>query len=527
MQGMRPAEPPRATAPLLRPGQTCWRIAHADRIAFLIDAASYFEAVRAALLAARRQVLLVAWDFDPRVELVRHRPLADGWPNTIESLLEAIVAARPELHVHVLRWQMPVPMGIRHPFKPLRLLDWQTDRRLQYRLDGHHPPGGCHHQKILVVDDALAFCGGMDFAGNRWDTPEHREDDPRRVQPLGGHYEPRHDVMAMVDGDVARCLGELARERWRGATGESLPAPAAEGGAPWPGHVAADECHIAVGLARTDPKWPNGAPVREIEALYLDAVAAARRHIYIESQYFAWRRIADALARRLGERDGPEVVIVLPRESPSWIEHQLMDAPRAFLVERLRRADRHRRLRVCQPVGSSGQPITIHSKVMIVDDRFLRVGSANLNNRSMGFDTECDLAVEASGPGERDTVQTFLGRLLAEHLGLDPAIVRERLSRHGLVRLVDEAARRGGRHLAPLEPEESSLPEHLIAGFRLLDPKGPHENFAPWRRRPSPRVRRALARSLGTAAVAVGAVAAGTLVVTGLQRARGGASRVR
>ena len=82
-------------------------------------------------------------------------------------------------------------------------------------FDDHHPIGGCHHQKVVVVDDQLAFCGGIDLTGHRWDTSAHRPEEPARTTPLGVAYGPYHEVHAMVTGPAATSLGELARDRWR------------------------------------------------------------------------------------------------------------------------------------------------------------------------------------------------------------------------------------------------------------------------------------------------------------------------
>lgn len=496
-------------APLLRPGETCWRIEPARRVAFLIDAAAYYRALRLALINARRQVLLAAWDFDPRVELLPGDP-HDGWPVRIEHLLSALVEARPSLHIHVLRWQMPIPAGVRHPFKPMRLLDWLTDDRLQYRLDGRHPPGGCHHQKIVVVDDAVAFCGGMDVAGNRWDTQEHLDADPRRVLPLGGAYEPRHDVMAMVDGAAARALGDLVRDRWRIATGDTLaPCPAATD--PWPSQVPLDCRDLRIAIARSAPGW-NTPAAREIEALHLEAIGRARRHVYVENQYFTAPAIAEALARRLRQHDGPEVALILPAASPSWLEHRVMDGPRARMVRHLRRADRFGRLRVCVPLTRGDRPIIVHSKLMIVDDRLVTVGSANLNNRSMGFDTECNIALEAADDPERAAIRHLLLRLLAEHLDLTAREAARGLRRHGLVGLIDLRGRRPGRRLAPLPDDPPDPAEQIVADYRLLDPRGLHEAWRPWRRLASSSVRRHASRAAAAALALGGGIALGALI---------------
>ena len=98
---------------------------------------------------------------------------------------------------------------------PALKLRMQAPPRFHFRLDGMHPKGASHHQKMVVVDDAVAFVGGIDLSRWRWDTPSHQPDDPRRIDPDGRPYPPFHDMMMMVEGEVAERLGELARERWR------------------------------------------------------------------------------------------------------------------------------------------------------------------------------------------------------------------------------------------------------------------------------------------------------------------------
>ena len=89
-----------------------------------------------------------------------------------------------------------------------------SHRRVHFRFDDQHPLGGSHHQKVVVIDDRLAFVGGTDLTGHRWDTSEHRIDEPLRTTLTGKPYPPYHEVEAMVEGPIAADLGELARERW-------------------------------------------------------------------------------------------------------------------------------------------------------------------------------------------------------------------------------------------------------------------------------------------------------------------------
>jgi len=471
---------------ILTPGRTCWRIARARRMAVVVDAAAYFALIKAAILEARHTVMLIGWDFDTRIKLEPENP-APGIPDELGAFLCWIVRERPDVRINVLKWDLSF---LKMPFRgrtPLVLLDWMSSRRLRFRLDSAHPAGACHHQKIAIIDDALAFCGGIDMTTDRWDTPEHRDGDPRRVRPRGQPYGPFHDVTTAVDGEVARALGDLARDRWRRATGEELePPPPTE--ACWPAGLKPDFEDVPVAVARTDPmtdpagdghEGGAGSGVREIEAMYLAAIAAARRFIYLESQYFASLRIAEALMARLAELEGPEIVVVNPKHALGWLEEKVMGTARDLLVERVRAADRHGRFLILAPVTEGGHGIYVHAKVLVVDDRFLRVGSSNINNRSMGLDTECDLAVEAAPDGEADgairqAIRSVRTRLMAEHLGVSVRDV-EHVEETGasLVTTVDRLMRRSGRTLVPLEPDPVSDAERQMVEARLLDPDRP------------------------------------------------------
>ncbi|KAA2235479.1 phospholipase [Salinarimonas soli] len=463
----------------MRPGRNCWRLARADHVAVIVDAADYFAAAKAAILKARHTVFLIGWDFDWRIGLERRDPMP-GVPDDLGGFLTHVVDNRPDLRIFVLRWDLSF---LKFPFRaaiPLKILDWMAGRRLDLRADHEHPMGACHHQKIVVIDDALAFCGGIDMTLHRWDTPAHADDEPYRVEAGGDVYGPWHDATTCVDGDAARTLGELARERWRRATGEEIP-PAPPCIPSWPEELAPDFTDVDIAVARTQPAYGDAQPeVREIEALYLDAVAAARRSLYIETQYFASHRIVSAMIRRLAEPDGPEIVVINPKTSVGWLEEEAMGSARAVLLRDVRAADAHGRFRLYTPVTEGGADIYVHAKVVIVDDRLLRIGSSNVNNRSMGLDTECDLVVEAQpGTPDHDGVRVSIAairtRLLAEHLGVEREAVEAALDREGgsLVRAIDGLRRPHGRSLVPFEAPELNAAEEAMARSHLLDPDRP------------------------------------------------------
>jgi phospholipase D1/2 len=419
---------------LLRLGYNCWAIARAERAALIVDAKDYFEAFYHAALRAQRSILVLAWDFNSQTRLHFEPVPKDGPPVLLGEFLTYLVRRRRGLHVNVLNWDYPMVFGTDREFPPIYGLGgWTPPRRVHLRYDDACPVGASHHQKIVVIDDAIAFCGGIDLTLRRWDCVDHAPHEPRRVAGEKP-YPPFHDTMMAVDGEAARQLGELARERWRLATGQRLKPPTTDTD-PWPPQLEPDVEHVDVGIARTLPPRGELPAVREVEKLYLDMIAAARRSIYIENQYFTAPRIAAALEKRLAEPDGPEVVLVLRLLSHGWLEEATMHVLRTKLIQKLQQADRHGRFRVYYPHIpdlAEGCCLDIHSKLMIIDDAIVRIGSSNLASRSMAFDSECDLVIEARGEARvAATIGEFRERLLAEHLGTQPARVREELERAG------------------------------------------------------------------------------------------------
>ena len=272
-------------------------------------------------------------------------------------------------------------------------------------------------------------------APDRWDTPEHLDDDPRRQMSAGSQkdFVSRHEVMGVVDGPAARALGDVFRERWLRATGERIGPSAAANNDAWPDCIEPQFHEVTAGVSRTEPGWRIHLEVREIEALHLAAIAAAKTCIYMENQYYTSLLMAEALAARLAEPDGPEVVLVSTLHSPSWFDQATMDQTRSMFLKRLIAADKHGRLRAYHPRTAKRRLIIVHAKLTIIDDVLLRIGSANLNNRSMGFDTECDLSIEAGQDDAeaRRAIECRRTRLLAHWLGCEEAEVEAAIANAG------------------------------------------------------------------------------------------------
>jgi phosphatidylserine/phosphatidylglycerophosphate/cardiolipin synthase-like enzyme len=246
---------------------------------------------------------------------------------------------------------------------------------------------------------------------------------------------------------------------------------------PWPPEITPAIGGAKVAIARTQPAWREQDPVDEILQLTLVSIAQAKATIYLENQYFACARITAALAARLAEPDGPEVILVTTGRAPSWFDHLTMDTTRAAMLRRLAEADRHDRFRAYFPVTPKGARVIVHSKLSIIDDRLARVGSANLNNRSGGFDSECDLAIEADDPTTRRGVAQFRDGLLAHFLGVDRASFTQARATHGGLIGAIESLNDAGR-LSRLAPAPLSRFGRWMAAHSLGDP---HDVYDSWR----------------------------------------------
>ena len=462
---------------LLQPGRNCWQIERAERFRCVADAEEYFRVVRDAILAAEHSVFILGWDIASGVDL---RPGFEdpAAPTRLGALLDFAARRRRRLRIYVLVWDYAALYTLeRDPFSRIKL-GWGTHRRVRFRFDDQHPAGGSHHQKIVVVDDRLAFVGGIDLTGHRWDTPEHRLDDPRRTTPMGKAYEPYHEVVTMAEGPIAARLGELCRERWRRTGVRRLPPVEPSSRSLWPADSEPDLQDVGVAIVRNEPGFGGRPPVQEVEALFLESIAAARETLFVENQYFTSQRLADAFAARLREPDGPELVVVGPDKCEGWLEQKTMGALRERRLAELVQADLHGRLRLLYPIASRSQQVCtfVHSKVMVADDELLRVGSANLSNRSMSVDSECDLAVEAGGDERvRQRIRAVRDRLVAEHLGRPASEVAEAVSRTGSLCAAIDALATGDRTLGRVRVETEQAAEPSPAIQAAADPEEPAE----------------------------------------------------
>ncbi|HSI73390.1 MAG TPA: VTT domain-containing protein, partial [Fimbriimonas sp.] len=432
------------------------------------------------MLKARQSITIVGWDIDSRTRLVGEKGEAnDGLPAELGDFLKALSDRTPGLRIKLLLWDFSALYALEREAFPRAKLAWE---KAELCLDDCLPVGSSQHQKIVLIDDCIAFNGGLDLTIRRWDTARHLASDPHRVDPAGEPYDPFHDVQAVVDGDAAVALADLVRQRWRDAAGEQLPASEksfAERDC-WPDDVTPHFTDVQVGIARTSPAHDAMPEVREVEQLFLDMIDAARKSLYIENQYLTSGLVAERLADNLRRKPDLNVLIIAPRSHDPWLEAMTMQSGRIRFRKILESSGAPDRFRIVYPrvrTRRGEKPVMVHSKVMIVDDRIVRIGSANLNNRSMGADSECDLVIEANSDAERKAVTGLRNGLMAMHCGATKEDVDRVLEEVSLV----EASRRiasGGKSLEDILDPETSKEDYASYLERIADPERPIDGAA-------------------------------------------------
>jgi len=445
-------------ARILDRGLPLYRVHPVDEVGLVVDAEDYYREFYRAALRAERYIMLSGWQFDSDVALLRGDEAAQAEaPVKLLKFLDHLCATRPHLHIWILAWDFHLVFAAEREWMQNIVFEWTTHERLKFRFDDNHVERGCHHQKFVVVDGALSFLGGLDLCDDRWDDRRHSERNPLRMSN-GAPHKPFHDVQVFVRGvELASSLAELFAARWERAGGEPFSvAP------PSPAELDRVRAHRVGGLlplraaeaalSRTDPYGSPGGPLRctEVLALYEAAIAAAERLIYVETQYFSAHAIAEALEKRMRADGRPklEVVLVLNIGGETLKEQAAVGLAQAQNIARLREVARetghqlglYYTLPTCDAPETPSHATYIHSKLMVVDDRLLTVGSANLTNRSMVVDTELNLTVESETPDDAlgASIRAVRANLLAEHTGGPDLPMVE-----GLVAHLDAVAQQG------------------------------------------------------------------------------------
>ena len=395
-----------------------------NRVDVLIDGAEFLPLVADELAKAESHVHLTGWYFSPELALTRGED-----PVSLRNLLGELAERIP---VRVLIWSgAPLPV-----FRPSRgdvrsMVDrFQRGTKIDCAFDSCVRLMHCHHEKTIVIDDRVAFVGGIDLTYDSGDPYDSREHSAR-----GGVG--WHDVAVRLEGPIVADVAEHFRLRWHGAMDEELP----------PVHAPEPTGDVEVQLVRTIPEniYERNLPSGDFSVLesYVGALRAAERFVYIENQFLWSAEIVALLAEKLRNppRDDFRILVMLPVSANDGA-----DVSRGQVAALIDADDGNARFLACSIYARAGKlrdPIYVHAKVAIVDDRWMTIGSANLNEHSLFNDSEVNVVVR-----DEELIHRTRRRLWSEHLELaekeieaDPAEVFERywepISEEQLDRLQD------------------------------------------------------------------------------------------
>lgn len=380
----------------------------------IFEAGPYYRRISELLEQAQRYAVFVGWQIDSRL------PLSYPIHETLREKILRLVEAKPDFHFYFLMWDHAYFYVLEREAWQGRIWD-NIHPRVHFIFDNKHPFGGSHHEKICLIDGKVAFCGGIDLCDERWDSPQHLYTDPRRsLSWKNEKHGPYHDIAVQVTGPICNSIHAHVESRWRGLS--SIPFPEAHS---WPA-LAADQRSQShqVYLSRTLTHLSGALQkcvTREVEFLFRDLISAAQKRIILESQYYWSDEINHLLIQKIERMRGLDfelILILADLRELKGLTRQLSLYELRLLTELEEAAkESGTRLTVGYPQAyspelSRSKPIYIHSKVVIIDDSYLSIGSANLADRALRLDTEVHLTLEAKNDSERAHIQRFSTELL-------------------------------------------------------------------------------------------------------------------
>ncbi|MEO8905179.1 MAG: phospholipase D-like domain-containing protein [Polyangiaceae bacterium] len=411
-------------------------VSEVEQSALLIDSRNYYRALCRALEQAEHYALISGWQFESGVRLLRGEDAERATlPVKFLDFMTALCEKRPQLQIYLLAWDFSVVYSSDREANQKEKFT-ATNPRIHFEWDTHPSISGSHHQKFAVIDGAVGFIGGIDICDARWDDCDHRPEHPDRVNVTGGPCKPYHDVQACFSGAIVAPLVEIFCERWERATEQPLILPPVPSETPARFDVALLSAGTAepvglnvAALSRTQVD-SRAVPERigEVVNLFADAISAAQRLIYIETQYFTSRSVARVMLDRMRNDTLPklDIVVFLPHGADTAMEKMALEDTQEGVLNSLLDTARQtgHQIRLFYPAShdSAGQEIAtfIHSKILIIDDRLLMIGSPNCTERSMGLDTELSITWDCALENEHSNscIRNIRTKLLAEHSGL-------------------------------------------------------------------------------------------------------------
>lgn len=389
----------------------------------LVDAGPYFQRIAELMEDARESVVITGWQVDSRLPMPR--PVRPGQPphggrETFREKVLRLCDANPGLHFYFLVWDHATFYVVERELFQNRI--WEgVHPQVHFVFDNRHPYGGSHHEKVIVIDRKVALVGGVDLCDERWDSPLHHYSDPRRSLDWKSEtHEPYHDLTVQVTGPVVSSILQHLNYRWSLLTTIPFPEALLDGSDESELQASGKRVYVSSTRAEIDPGIQGHILTREIERIWLHIISQAEKQMIFEGQYWWSKRINDAILKRMKEVSGLQITIVLAdvfslKGLVSYMGfHQY---PLLIELARTARATGNR-LRlgtpwVSAPTGGKSKAVYVHSKLVIIDDRYISIGSANFASRGLRVDTELQLTLEARSEAEHQHIQRVAEATLA------------------------------------------------------------------------------------------------------------------
>lgn len=388
------------------------------------EAGPYYDRVAELLENTQRYAIFTGWQIDSRL-LLKKLENGDVWVFPGETLKEKLIRLcdqRPELQIYILMWDHAYFYVLERESLQGRV--WEDIHpRVHFVFDNRHSLGSSHHEKISVFDGQVALCGGIDLCDERWDSPQHLYSDPRRsLNWRAEQHGPYHDLAVQVTGPVCAKMHDHIAKRWRMIS--SVPFPTSSHRSPGFLLESSGSHHVYLSrtIAQMNASRGESRITREVEFLFRDLIQLAQERIILEGQYYWSKNMNDMLMAKMAQMRGRkfEVYIILAdlQSVQSLTKH--MTYYELELIRNLQVMAEYfgTKLVIGSPFvcasGVRAKPIYIHSKILVIDDRYLGIGSANFSTRALRVDTELHITLAATTEQEREHIRQ-VGNQVLDH----------------------------------------------------------------------------------------------------------------
>lgn len=393
------------------------------------EAGPYYDRITELLETTKEYAIFAGWQIDSRLPLRMYSKSQNfnfDEVSSTESLRDKVIRIYQEnknFHFYFIFWDHSYLYVWERQLWQGRIWD-EIHPRIHFVFDNRHPFGASHHEKISIFDGKIALCGGIDLCDERWDSPQHLYLDPRRsLNRREENHGPYHDLAVQVSGPICTEIQKHIERRWKAISTISFPESRC-----FPGYKmnvsGAHQVYVSRTIAQIDYFPKEYSVIREVEFLFRDLIEAAEHRIILEGQYYWSKIINDLLISKMHRMAGKnfEIILILAdlEKIKSLTRHMM-----SFELTLLRQLElvaqyTGTRLLFGSPFVYSPQkekflppkPIYIHSKIIIIDDHYLAIGSANFATRALRIDTEIHLTLEARTEMERAHIRRVAKQVL-------------------------------------------------------------------------------------------------------------------